>query len=377
MRNLIKIINGLVILIIVFMPSLCMAEEYEGVTVFRGIWGRPDPESCGGPRAGPPLTEVERPLLGYIPEEEGPGSDDFQSPAVGPKDFDIDKEGNFYFVDILKRRVVKFDQDGRFVFDFGVSESEPERYRFIRPIHIAVDREGNIYVVDLRGFGHPQKFDAQGNYIKTIDGFDNHSFEWTPEVSSTLNGDICVVGELSEKDNMRKYIFAPNGDFLKVQNDDSSEDGQGRVYQWKELIPEDEESRHVESLDNVGEFIATIEIFSPDKRLIRTISIRYNGQPKGEGDYPCMGVDGEGNLYFYHWYYHNGLREEGLKYDNTGKFITEIKIKEGNMYGMANSGFKVMADGTIYQMHAGNKDEGLSIIKYTLKKEGVESGEKR
>jgi hypothetical protein len=43
--------------------------------------------------------------------------------------------------------------------------------------------------------------------------------------------------------------------------------------------------------------------------------------------------------------------------------VEKITIKPRNTLGMSNYGFKILPDGTIYQMHA--TDEGLEIIKYS------------
>jgi hypothetical protein len=60
-----------------------------------------------------------------------------------------------------------------------------------------------------------------------------------------------------------------------------------------------------------------------------------------------------------------GKGDKIFKYDNDGKLITIIKVRSiyTNTLGMANYGFKILPDGTIYQMHA--TDEGLEIIKYS------------
>ena len=90
-----------------------------------------------------------------------------------------------------------FDKDGKYLQSFG---SVGKQYgQFARPKEIAVDREGNVYVVDA-AFGNFQIFNPDGDLL-------------------------LFVGERSERDGPAKYML-PSG--ISVDED-------GRVYvvdQW-------------------------------------------------------------------------------------------------------------------------------------------------
>ncbi|HLY61415.1 MAG TPA: 6-bladed beta-propeller [Terriglobia bacterium] len=58
----------------------------------------------------------------------------------------VDKEGNVYVTDTLNNRVEIFDADGQFISEFGQSGDGPGR--FARPKGIAIDSDGHIWVVD-------------------------------------------------------------------------------------------------------------------------------------------------------------------------------------------------------------------------------------
>jgi sugar lactone lactonase YvrE len=94
-------------------------------------------------------------------------------------------------------RVVVFDRDGKYLFSFG---SVGKQYgQFARPKEIAIDREGNVYVVDS-AFGNFQIFSADGELL-------------------------LFIGERNERDGPARYML-PSG--ISVDED-------GRVYmvdQW-------------------------------------------------------------------------------------------------------------------------------------------------
>jgi DNA-binding beta-propeller fold protein YncE len=71
---------------------------------------------------------------------------------TGPGDFSlpthvaVDKEGNVFVTDTLNNRVEIFDADGQFLSEFGKAGDGPGR--FARPKGIAVDGDGHIWVAD-------------------------------------------------------------------------------------------------------------------------------------------------------------------------------------------------------------------------------------
>ena len=88
--------------------------------------------------------------------DAGGGDGQLQIPTA----IDVDAKGNFYIVDGLNDRVQKFDPSGKFILKWG-TQGEGEG-RFSRPYSIALDRAGDVYVVDR---GSVQKFTPAGEFL--------------------------------------------------------------------------------------------------------------------------------------------------------------------------------------------------------------------
>ncbi len=74
----------------------------------------------------------------------------------------VDKDGNIYVVDTLNFRVQIFSPEGRFLHTFGKVGRAPGQ--FFRPKGIGIDSEGHIYVADA-AFNNIQIFDRQGRLL--------------------------------------------------------------------------------------------------------------------------------------------------------------------------------------------------------------------
>ena len=87
---------------------------------------------------------------------------------TGPGDFSlpthvaVDKEGNVYVTDTLNNRVEIFDADGQFLSEFGQAGDGPGR--FSRPKGIAIDSDDHIWVVDELQ-SRVQVFDKEGRLL--------------------------------------------------------------------------------------------------------------------------------------------------------------------------------------------------------------------
>ena len=79
-----------------------------------------------------------------------------------PTNIALDAEGNIYVVDTGNFRIEIFNPDGKFIRSIGKSGDTPGS--FARPKGIAVDSEGHLYVVDT-AFQNFQIFDKEGRIL--------------------------------------------------------------------------------------------------------------------------------------------------------------------------------------------------------------------
>lgn len=99
--------------------------------------------------------------LGHIGEK---GDEDGK--FVRPLGVDVDQQGNVYVIDAIRCKLQKFSPDGEFLLSFGVITNNIGS--LVRPKHVAVDHEGLIYIVDS-SFQNVQVFSPEG-YILTFFG---------------------------------------------------------------------------------------------------------------------------------------------------------------------------------------------------------------
>ena len=95
--------------------------------------------------------------------------------------------------------------------DLSIGREDDENYVFYRSVRIAVDSEGNIFVLD-RGNCRIQKYDKNGNYLQTIGrkGQGPGEFERPYVIHLDLEENIYV------QDGRQINIFNKNGDFKRI-----------------------------------------------------------------------------------------------------------------------------------------------------------------
>jgi len=91
----------------------------------------------------------------------GPQGDPFDMPS----DVAVGREGNAYVLDGVHHRVVVYDAEGRFRFQFGARGSGPGQLLF--PLGIAAAPDGKIYVADS-GNHRFQVFAADGTPLEAV-----------------------------------------------------------------------------------------------------------------------------------------------------------------------------------------------------------------
>ncbi len=96
----------------------------------------------------------------FVTEWKNRGSGDGQFYA--PLDIARDSKGYLYVTDAFNHRVLKFTENGQFIKTWG--KTGLKRGQFVIPTGIAVDKDDKIYVVDT-GNLRIQKFDGNGQFL--------------------------------------------------------------------------------------------------------------------------------------------------------------------------------------------------------------------
>lgn len=139
--------------------------------------------------------------IGIMPERP-------ERPAAGPPSFAVDKEGNIYILDGYNTRVAKFDSQGTFLLNIPYEQP-------LAAGDIAVDGEGLIYLLDRRLYGpdpasvtqRVELYDQEGNLIREY-----FKPDWMEEITwigVDENGNLLAEGR--RKSEPKPVIPLPAG----------------------------------------------------------------------------------------------------------------------------------------------------------------------
>lgn len=148
--------------------------------ILRDIWGSVD--SLGNP-------------------VKGSGGGQFYEPT----DVAVDNRENVYVVDKGNNRIQKFSKRGQFILKFG--EMGEDEGKFLSPVHIAVDKKDRLYVVDEKK-NYVQVFDSEGKYITKIEGPEEEAESFRPLAIAIDREGNVYIGEGSGK---KIYRFSYEG----------------------------------------------------------------------------------------------------------------------------------------------------------------------
>jgi len=214
------------------------------------------------------------------------------NPLNEPVGITVDQDGNVYVMDTQNGRVQKFDSSGNFISMWG-SRGEGEgqfqnssRLRWLG--HMAVDTQGNLYVIDVYNF-RIQKFDGSGNYQSQwgANGTGNGEFSLFPfdiAVDAQDNFYVCESGaahRVQKFDASGKFLLAwgqlgyKDAEFSQGDTCTLAIDPTGNV-----LVADN--SGRIQKFDANGQFVSKI-IMPPVNNV--SVSI-YN-----------LAVDKQGNIY--------------------------------------------------------------------------------
>jgi DNA-binding beta-propeller fold protein YncE len=214
-------------------------------------------------------------------------------PLGRPIGLAVDTLGNLYVVDAEDSRVLKFDAEGSLLTSWGSRGSGDGEFNITTHGggRIAVDDEGNVYVADSSS--RVQKFDSEGRFLAVWGSPGKGDGQSGPRISLAVDGRGKVyVGDI---DNHRVLVFDNNGEFLQSWGGRDSGgaelfgpvgiavDRDGVVYVVEFL------NSRVQQFDENGNSLATFFIQPVDGKLVTP------------GD---LAVDTHGNLVVTDWSYH-------------------------------------------------------------------------
>ena len=136
-------------------------------------------------------------------------------------DVKIDSLGNIYILDVKMNRVVKYNQDGKFILRFGEQGVGPGEFE--DPRAIALDSTGRIYVLDS---GKVIIFDEGGSFIESF-RFDFMGVD----IALNDKGNLLILGARNNQlfnvyDREGKYLYS-FGNQVNIPEDFSKLKGAG------------------------------------------------------------------------------------------------------------------------------------------------------
>jgi hypothetical protein len=100
----------------------------------------------------------------------------------------VDADENNYLSDTVNNRLIKFDPDGKFLYNI----TGDGKQKLVQPVDVAVDSQGNVYTISEQTLW---KFDKAGNFVGAW---------FTPNIGNLV---------IDTKDN----IFLIGPDIMKIE----------------------------------------------------------------------------------------------------------------------------------------------------------------
>ncbi len=139
----------------------------------------------------------------------------------GPFAVAVDPEGNVYVVDRENDRVQRFTADGTYLAQWGTGGSGNGQFDFAGGV--AVDGDGNVYVADQSNH-RVQKFTADGTYLTQWGSFGTGTGQFEYPDGVTVDGDGNVY--VADTYNNRIQKFSDTGAYLDQWGTSGTGDGE-------------------------------------------------------------------------------------------------------------------------------------------------------
>jgi tripartite motif-containing protein 71 len=188
-----------------------------------------------------------------------------------PEGVGVDSAGNLWVAETLGARVLKYSGDGTFLMSIGTAGRAwlADNKHISVPTEATVDGAGNIWVVDENSY-RVVKYEADGDYLMQLGvtwegGWDNAHFASPRGVALDSNGNIYV----SDEWNHRVQVFDSNGTYSTTigVTGVSGSDNAHFSSPWRIAIDEDDKlyvadlgNERVQVFDGSHSYVATLGV---------------------------------------------------------------------------------------------------------------------
>ena len=281
-----------------------------------------------------------------------------------PLDVAVDMDGNVYVLDSVplkaKWKVMKFSPDGTFISSFGQDATGSEDGMFNSPDSLTIDDVGNVYVLDT-GNNRVQKFASDGTFMAKWGESGSETGQFTLPRGIALDGQANVY--VADTGNNRVQKFAPDGTSILAWGESGVDAGQF-------VLPR---GILVDDLGNV--FVADtgnnrIQKFNSEGLFVTAWGNK--GSDNGELSSPVdLGLDGMGGIYVLERG-NNRIQKfssDGVfdaKWGYPGSEVGELSVPEG--MGLTSGGDLYIADSGNNRVQ---KLDGVGVLSIYLGPGGV------
>ncbi len=231
-----------------------------------------------------------------------------------PVDLAVDNDGNVYVVDEGNCRIQKFDSNGNFITAWGQLGNRDGEFWF--PQGVAVDSQSYVYVADTQNH-RIQKFDSNGSFITEWGSRGSGEGQFLSPHGIALDSRGYVYVADSGNDRIQK--FDANGNFIAKWGSRGS--GEGQFWSPCGIALDSQGYVYVVDLGNYR-----IQKFDSNGNFIT----KWGSEGSGEGQFELpygIALDSQGYVYVA-----DTDNDRIQKFDSNGNFITEWG-SEGSVEG--------------------------------------------
>ena len=253
----------------------------------------------------------------------------------GPEGIAVDKSGNVYIVDSLNSRVMKYSSNGTYMTQIGSYGTGNGQLKY--PAGVAVDSSGNVYVMDVFNY-RVVKYNGSGTYITQwgSKGSGNGQFGQFYNASGAIAVDSNANVYIADFGNNRIQKFSSSGAYLTQWGARGS--GIGQFYAPSGVAIDSIGNVYVSDAGPIG----NIQKFSSSGTFIT----QWGSAGTGNGQFGTtsgnhslgIAVDSNDNVYVT-----DTINCRIQKFDNGGIYITQWGSK-GSANGQFTSPYSVAVD---------------------------------